>query len=122
MGRRFEGVARKTDTVARLGGDEFVLLFETIESPLDASGIAHRVVEVTAQPVQIGDLSVSMSASVGVVLTDDPSSDASVLLAKADAAMYRVKRGGRNGFCVWDALLDEHKSGDRAIKAGLHRG
>ena len=95
-------VARSADVVARVGGDEFVVVFEPNEAEADA--LVRRLDEVLAQPIRISDtLTLPSRASVGYADTRTAGSDASALLAAADAAMYEVKREHRRE----GALADE---------------
>lgn len=87
---------RETDLPGRLGGEEFaVLLPETgLESALR---IAWRILnKVRSTPVQIQTVPVAFTVSigVGVMLENDANPDA--ILARADAALYRAKNGGRD--------------------------
>ena len=98
VARRLEALARREDTVARLGGDEFVVLCEQVGGASDVAAVAARVVGALGEPVAVDGLEVQLSASVGAVVTADPSADVGELLRDADAAMYVAKREGRNGF------------------------
>ncbi|GEN79524.1 diguanylate cyclase domain-containing protein [Actinotalea fermentans] len=98
VARRLLAVARCEDTVGRLAGDEFVLICERVPEESVAE-IARRVVAALASPLEISGAVPTLSASVGVALAH-PGLDASALLARADGAMYEVKRRGRNGFQV----------------------
>jgi len=60
-GRMLEQV-RPGDTVARLAGDEFVVLCEKVEEPASLSVLAERINDTLRQPVDIGDLTLIMSA------------------------------------------------------------
>ena len=44
ISRRLTSAVRTVDTVARTGGDEFLLLLTAIHEPLDAAGIAAKIV------------------------------------------------------------------------------
>ncbi len=99
---RLRRLARKQDTVARLGGDEFVVLCDRVLTDEDAQDIAGRLVAALSEPVVVGSRRVALSASVGAVLTDDPTTSPGDLLRGADAAMYRSKQAGRNRFTVHD--------------------
>jgi diguanylate cyclase (GGDEF)-like protein len=94
--RRLQSVLRQYDTVARVGGDEFVVLLESLADPTDATYLAERARLAVAQPIEIGDRTVSITASIGVAVTNDCSDTADSLLRRADDAMYLAKRNGRN--------------------------
>jgi two-component system cell cycle response regulator len=95
---RLRGCARDSDALARLGGDEFAMVSEELRSVPDAMAIAARVVETLREPVRVGERSIAVGASVGVALYPEDGADASTLLRHADEAMYRAKRGSRDGF------------------------
>ncbi len=102
VGRRLLTSLRVGDTVARFGGDEFVVLCEDVQSPDEADHLAERVLNAVTRPVTLssdrganGGAEVVVQASVGVVLTDDPTAQPEAVVRAADAAMYRAKRNGR---------------------------
>ncbi len=101
VARRLTGVARRADTVARLGGDEFVMLCTGLRDDDDPRILGDRVVRAVARPFIDNDLDLSITASVGIVLTGDPIADPGQLLQDADIAMYRAKDAGKNCFQVF---------------------
>ena len=106
VARRLRSCVRDVDLVARLGGDEFALLLEDL--PDDADQVARRIVEVIGRPVTFvaGDpgaeetVSVTVSASVGVVIADLDRRTAEQLLHAADVTMYSAKRSGKGAYRV----------------------
>ena len=89
------GRLRAGDLIARLGGDEFVVLLESLRhGSTDMPAIAQGVVAALGHPRSIDGVELRIRGSVGWVLHDGRS-DASSLLAAADAAMYRNKRARR---------------------------
>src|SRR6478735_7361693 len=90
LGRRLPAAVRPSDTVARLGGDEFVVVCEETDEA-SALALGRRLQEAIRPPVTIGDLELTLSASIGVALGRD---DAEALLANADTAVYRAKAAG----------------------------
>ena len=89
---RIDDCVRAGDTVARLGGDEFAILVEgTVEQ---ARLTARRVVRAFGQPFVIDGQELTIRPSVGlaVVEASEPNLSASVLLKRADKAMYSAKR------------------------------
>jgi diguanylate cyclase len=88
---------REGDFVGRYGGDEFaVLLPQTeLEHGLElAEIIRHRAADQASRVAVRGE-QVSVSLSIGVAQPQEADSDDSILL-RADHALYRCKRLGRN--------------------------
>jgi diguanylate cyclase (GGDEF)-like protein len=91
---------RASDTVARYGGEEFVVILP--ETALDAAAITAEKVRaaVESTPAVAGGQSTAVTVSIGVAMLEPallPALEAAqTLLARADAAMYEAKRGGRN--------------------------
>jgi diguanylate cyclase (GGDEF)-like protein/PAS domain S-box-containing protein len=82
--------------IGRYGGDEFVVL-AWIEDRAQIESLAARLLHAAAQPVPFGSgAPLQVSASVGAVRAEGPHADARNLLKRADDAMYRAKREGRN--------------------------
>ena len=100
--RRLQTVLRAHDAVARFGGDEFVVLCDDLTDSQQAVSIAERIVTVLSRPFALDGTEAYTSASVGIAFTSDPDARAEDLLRDADAAMYRAKTSGRNGYEVFD--------------------
>lgn len=105
VARRLTRISRRNDTVARFGGDEFVLLCSSLHEDDDVRLIASRAVRAIGEPFVLGDEDVSVTGSIGVVVTADPLADPGVLLQEADIAMYEAKDAGRDCFRMFDASL-----------------
>jgi len=102
---RLKRVVREADTVARFGGDEFVILAEELEGDAEAVAVAERVLHVLEEPFDLDTARVSLRASVGVAVADDPTRTAEDLLREADIAMYRAKGGGGHDLELFDERL-----------------
>jgi len=98
IAKQFNALIRSADTLARLGGDEFVILMEALPSPLAAAHVADKLVAKLKQPFNINGLSLHISCSIGITLYPEDGEDAATLMKNADAAMYRAKEAGRDGF------------------------
>lgn len=98
---------RSSDVLARLGGDEFgIIAFETRR--VDAEALAERLrVRIEAHLYAWEQRSYTVSASIGVVLVDQPGSNLRELLAQADTACYMAKDGGRNRIHFYAAEADD---------------
>jgi diguanylate cyclase (GGDEF)-like protein len=95
---------RKLDLAARLGGDEFGMLLDGMRHKSDASVVADRIIETLRRPIPLGDALITIGASVGVAVVDDPAEAPAPeeLMRRADMAMYLAKRQGKNRFVVFD--------------------
>jgi len=102
---RLRGCLRANDLVARLGGDEFVILLEDVSKSEDVETVAQKVVSGVGKPYAVGDARIEIGASLGIALFPQDAQDAAELLKKADAALYRVKAEGRNGWGFWTPEL-----------------
>ncbi|MDQ1430589.1 MAG: hypothetical protein QOF40_1191, partial [Actinomycetota bacterium] len=94
VSRRLSATVRRQDTIARFGGDEFVVLCEDLDSEAQAVELAERAALAFAEPFALGRAEVTVTASIGIAVTNRTSERASSLLGDADAAMYRAKRRG----------------------------
>ncbi len=96
---RIVGCLRSIDTVVRLGGDEFVILLAGQQKSAECvSATIHKIQASLGQPLQLNGHTLRVTASIGIANYPDDGANAEVLLANADAAMYRAKELGRNNF------------------------
>lgn len=113
--RRIAGVLRAGDTLARTGGDEFVVLLDAPHRPgaepgpgdragealHRARGVARRIAESLARPMDVHGTSHVVTVSIGIALARQGVT-ASDVLREADTAMYRAKSAGRNRHHVYE--------------------
>lgn len=101
--QRLQQVARRgSDLAVRLGGDEFLLVLpgRGVDDPFVAAS-ASTLVGLLCEPVALDDgREVRVGASVGVVSFPLHGLTTQALVERADAAMYQVKRAGKNAFAV----------------------
>ena len=116
LGRRLLAVVRGEDFVARLGGDEFAIVLTGLNSPTDAEDVARRVRDAIERPFSFDGLTLHISSSVGIAFYPEHGDTSSVLLQRADVAMYSAKVDHVG--CALYAPADDHHSRDRLAFVG----
>jgi len=104
---RLSSKKRKSDTVSRWGGDEFVILLENIANENVVIDIAKGIIDLLSVPFELDGYKLRVSPSIGVSVYPKDGDRVEDLLEKADAAMYQVKRMGRNNFCFYTEKIHE---------------
>jgi diguanylate cyclase (GGDEF)-like protein/PAS domain S-box-containing protein len=94
LAARLSEAVRDGDTAVRLGGDEFVVLCERDVDLAGVQALAARLQGELGRPYDFAWGKATVSCSFGVTIGSGP--DATTLLNRADAAMYRSKREGRS--------------------------
>jgi diguanylate cyclase (GGDEF)-like protein len=80
------------------GGDEFIGICGRIATPWDAGIVAEKMLAVLSEPFPIKGHVCSIGASIGISIYPQDGDDVETLVNKADAAMFRVKESGKNGY------------------------
>lgn len=99
VGPRLQAALDPGDLLARMGGDEFAVLLPDADGHR-ARQVATRLGSALRDAFVLDDMPLHVDASIGIALCPDHGRDRSLLLARADTAMYGAKRG-RHEFEVW---------------------
>jgi two-component system, cell cycle response regulator len=89
---------RGIDLACRYGGEEFVVVMPETESDVAAT-VAERIREQIANepfPIRNGSSAINVTISIGIAALADADDGPEVLLKRADQALFRAKRDGRN--------------------------
>ncbi len=101
----FAGRARKVDVVARYGGEEFVLILPDTDGE-GAELFANKLREEVAAQVMTSEQGpFHVTISMGIAEYPQDTRDSSELIERADQALYRCKRAGRNCVTRWARAL-----------------
>ncbi len=104
---RIRSCVRESDTVARLGGDEFTIILSELSDNTHIEDVAQKIISKLAEPYQLGSEVVYVSASIGITLCPNDTTDADALIKNADQAMYLAKQQGRNRFTYFTQSLQD---------------
>ncbi len=95
--------ARASDVVARIGGDEFVMWLDGIGDAAAARRAETLIDACRSLAGLSGDPVRPLGVSLGLAVYDPGHPEPpEALLARADAAMYRVKQRGKGSFAIAD--------------------
>ena len=114
VGARLSAQLRHADPLARLGGDEFGVLLAN-SSRQEASAVAAKLRAALVEPFSLGGLSVRTDVSIGIALAPEHGNDVTVLLRRADIAMYKAK-GAREGQRFFDGDTDDDSGGGERLR------
>jgi len=92
---------RSVDFAARYGGDEFIIILTetTVNEALNtAERIRSQAVEILHGP---NDKKITITLSIGIVQCEPGDTTSTILLTRADNALYAAKHAGRNqSYCI----------------------
>jgi len=120
LGRRLQEGLRASDTAARFGGDEFMVLCEDVADEQHVISIAERLQSAIAEPFRIAGHDLTVSSSMGIVVSSGHEESADSLIRNADAAMYRAKRQGVSYEMFDDGMRSRVRARART-ESDLHR-
>lgn len=95
---RLKSNVRGIDLACRYGGEEFVVIMPETDVSF-AYAVAERLRQNVADvpfPISTQDKPLTVTVSIGVTSIERPDDSSDTILKRADAALYRAKRDGRN--------------------------
>jgi diguanylate cyclase len=95
-------LTRANDIVARVGGDEFIIVLDDTDEQ-DAAVIAQRIIQrMTRDYALDNDRMARIGCSVGIAVAPRNGLTPTLLISRADMALYAAKRSGKGTFSVWN--------------------
>ena len=121
IANRLKKVVREIDTVSRLSGDEFTIILGNIDDQLSVQPICQELLDTLAQPFQLDNEKVFLTASIGVTFYPQDSKDIENLQRNADQAMYAAKAEGSNRFNFFTPELQQRALRKRKMIVDLRK-
>ena len=119
VGLRLANAIKSTDTVARLGGDEFAIVQAGIKTIAEAEAVAQRLADRFKAPFDMEGTRLTVTGSIGVVVTLAAENSRDEMLRKADIALYEAKARGRDRYTIFDGDMDDVVRRRRMIEEEL---
>ncbi|MDG4767138.1 EAL domain-containing protein [Solwaraspora sp. WMMD406] len=112
-------VAGPGHLVARMGGDEFVILVDRCAGTPQVTAVAQTALTAVGAPIHIGDHQLTVSASVGVVMSPAAGNTPTEVMKAADTTLYWAKAEGRGRWALFDPVRAAHHVTRSALAAAL---
>jgi diguanylate cyclase (GGDEF)-like protein/PAS domain S-box-containing protein len=112
---------RITDTVARFGGDEFVILLEDVKDSESALRVSEWIIKKLSAPFRVGNNSVLITASIGIVMSNTAYEQPEEMLRDADIAMYAAKAQGKSKYELFNPIMRDRIMKRVAIESDLQQ-
>jgi diguanylate cyclase (GGDEF)-like protein/PAS domain S-box-containing protein len=110
-----------SNVVARFGGDEFVILLNDIRAGTDVSKVADRLLNFLATAYHLDGRELHLTASAGIVISDDGLESAEAVIRNADVAMYEAKHSGRACSVVFNEAMHARLTRNVTIESSLRK-
>jgi diguanylate cyclase (GGDEF)-like protein/PAS domain S-box-containing protein len=95
VSKQLRQTVNNQDLLCRFAGDVFTLILPSLEKPGEIIDTANRIAEALKMPIYLDGQEYTVSASIGISIHPDDSSDAEVLIKNADIALHKAKEKGR---------------------------
>ena len=116
---RMRAAVSMHDLVARMGGDEFVVVAPLMPDSDAVDKLALRLRTAVSAPIALENATVTVTASLGIVIFPNDGSDVKTLLKHADIALYQAKEAGRDCHRFFSADMDLRVSEHLALEQAL---
>jgi len=98
VSHRISDAIRDEDIFSRIGGDEFTLILSNLTHQRSALPVAEKIISAVNQTINIDDTQLHLGISIGISFYPTDGETMDTLITKADDAMYKAKRAGKNHY------------------------
>lgn len=117
---RFQASTRQNDTVSRFAGDEFVFILPQLNKPETAAYVAQRILDAIAQPFQINNQDIFVTASIGIAIYPNNGEEGKQLLKNADNALHQAKTRGHQNYQFYHNEMFIDSQRELILDSSLH--
>ncbi|WP_422774860.1 putative bifunctional diguanylate cyclase/phosphodiesterase [Plantactinospora sp. WMMC1484] len=120
--RLADSVAGQGYLVARMGGDEFMILLDHDAGCRAVKAMGDRILATVAEPVQIGEHRLAVTASIGLVSGPLGTTSVAELMKAADVTLHWAKAEGRDRWVSYDPARRAREQARSALVAAMSVG
>jgi diguanylate cyclase (GGDEF)-like protein len=119
VAQRLTALVSETVKISRFGGDEFMIYIDSIASEPDLELALESLFAALGPEVDVAGHSLKIQASAGAVLSRVGETDVDSMFVKADLALYKAKEYGKNGWRLFESVMDAEFRNRQLLKADL---
>jgi diguanylate cyclase (GGDEF)-like protein len=116
-----EATAAGRGLAARSGGDEFSVLLASVPNVERASRVVESVLKALAQPYEIDNRELHVTASAGVALFPADGAVMDELVKNAASALHQAKQGGGDSYRFYSREFNEKAAQRLSMEAQLRK-
>jgi diguanylate cyclase (GGDEF)-like protein/PAS domain S-box-containing protein len=113
---------RGMDTVGRTGVKSFMIVLAELDNDFDLYRVAEALLKVFAEPVQVEDVSISLTASIGIAVYPDDGVDFLRLSRASASAMHKARLSGGHRIAMFSLELSERTELDAYMREMMKLG
>lgn len=121
VAKRLQPCIRQVDMISRQSKDVFVILLARLAKPETAVVVAQRILYELAQPFDIEQQKLGVTANIGLAMYPTDGTDAETLMLCAEQALQLSKMKGKHGFQFYRGELQQQAQREIAIYSSLSR-
>lgn len=118
---RLQSCIRQVDSVSRYSKDTFVVILSQLSKPETAAVVAQRILHSLAQPVQIKEHELFITACIGIAIYPADGTDAASLLRSGNQALHLAKEKGKHVHQFYQERLHAKSQRELSLYNSLSR-
>jgi diguanylate cyclase (GGDEF)-like protein len=118
---RLKSCIRQVDSISRFAKDTFAVLLTQLGKPETAAIVAQRMLQALAQPVQVNEHHLYLTACIGISIYPSDGQDAATLFRSADHALRMAKEKGNQIYQFFQEKIFINSQRELALSTGIKR-
>lgn len=107
--------------ISRLGGDEFAIVLNDLASPTNSALVAERIVAEMNRGIVVDGVQMPVTSSIGIAIFPNDADNSKDLMLCVDAAMYKAKHQGKNGYYFYSKQIASQLAKELEIEEQLRK-